>query len=420
MPLLFSLQFHDFAVEIVDITHVEAYNIYGTIESFATTLTSFAIETETPWPLVDIPHFELRGRSNNALSKALMLSYSPLVTTENRAAWEDHAYANQGWIKEGIETSPDLHEDFSTGTIANISKEIFRFADGDTGESVLQDRPGVDFGPGKWAPVWEQAPAPHDPSIINFDLLSHSVFNRVYHGMWETGLPVMSEVTDLGFFYSGATRDDVDHPHSFLLHPVYPYFSQDESYATDDLVGFVVAILPWDSYFANILHDGINGVVVVLHSSCGEHYTYQLNGPEAVFLGKGDFHDHRYDALEVNTEFAPFMQHNFSETHEHCEYDIRVYPTKELESEYTTNKPIVYTTVVMLVFVFTAMIFIMYDVFVQRRQNLVMATAKRTNVSDCASYAYSTKQCDHSSNTSHFLLDRPLFPRCFHRTFAIE
>jgi hypothetical protein len=38
---LYDYQFKDFAVEIVDISHFEAQNIYGTIESFATTLTLF-------------------------------------------------------------------------------------------------------------------------------------------------------------------------------------------------------------------------------------------------------------------------------------------------------------------------------------------------------------------------------------------
>ena len=305
-------QFKDFTIEIVDIVHFEAQNIFTTIESFATTLTSFSIDTEVPWPLVDIPHFEMRGRLNNELSKALMVSYSPLITVENRAEWEDHAFDEQGWIKEGVEASPDLHEGFDVTYIANISKDIFRFSEGATGDAVLQEGPGVDFGPGNYAPIWEQAPAPHDPSAINFDLLSHPVFNRIYHGMWETRLPVISEVTDLGFFYSGAVRDDVSHPHSFLLHPVYPYFSQDFSYDVDDLVGFVVAILPWDSFFTNILHEGANGIYVVLHSTCGQHYTYMLNGPEAIFLGEGDLHDPHYDYLEVYTAFAPFLQHNFS------------------------------------------------------------------------------------------------------------
>jgi hypothetical protein len=68
-------------------------------------------------------------------------------------------------------------------------------------------------------------------------------------------------------------------------------------------------------------------MVVVLHSTCGDHYTYQLDGPD-IFLGEGDLHDTSYDYMEVDTEFAPFMQHNFSDTREHCEYDIRIYPSK--------------------------------------------------------------------------------------------
>jgi class 3 adenylate cyclase len=338
-----------------------------------------AIETDAEWPLVDIPHFELRGRLNNELSKALMISYSPLVTSENRANWEDHAFAEQGWIQEGIALSPDLHEGFISDDfkLANISKDIFRFSDGETGLPVLQDRQGTDFGPGHYAPVWEQAPAPHDPSIINFDLLSHPVFNRVYHGMWETKLPVMSEVTDLDFFYGGAIREAVDHPQSFLMYPVYPYFGEDVSaIAKDDLVGFLVVVLQWDRYFTNILREGVNGMVVVLHSTCGDHYTYRLDGPEVIFVGEGDHHDTSYDYMEVAAEF---MQKNLSDTNDYCEYGIRIYPSKMMEASYTSNKPLIYTIVVVLVFIFAAVVFIFYDYLVQMRHNKVMMTAKRTN-----------------------------------------
>jgi class 3 adenylate cyclase len=364
------------------VVHNKAQTIYTTTQNVATTLTSLAIETDVEWPLVDIPQFELHGRLNNKLSKALMISYSPLVTMENRADWEDHAFAEQGWIQEGIDLSPDLHEGYLSEDfkLANISKDIFRFADGATGLPILQDRPGADFGPGQYAPVWEQAPAPFDPSIINFDLLSHPVFNRIYHGMWETKLPVMSEVTDLDFFYGGAVREEADHPHSFLMHPVYSYFSQGVSeVAMDDLVGFLIVVLPWDSYFANILRKGVNGMVIVLHSTCGDHFTYQLDGPEAIFLGEGDLHDASYDYMEVDTEFAPFMQHNFSDANEHCEYDIRIFPSKMMEDSFTSNKPALYTIVIVLVFVFTAMVFLLYDYLVQRRHDKVMATAKRTD-----------------------------------------
>jgi hypothetical protein len=35
-------------------------------------------------------------------------------------------------------------------------------------------------------------------------------------------------------------------------------------------------VLPWDSYFTNVLREGVNGMVVVLHSTCGDHYTYSM------------------------------------------------------------------------------------------------------------------------------------------------
>jgi hypothetical protein len=38
------------------------------------------------------------------------------------------------------------------------------------------------------------------------------------------------------------------------MYPVYPSFSQGVSaIAMDDLVGFLVVVLSWDSYFTNIL-----------------------------------------------------------------------------------------------------------------------------------------------------------------------
>jgi len=65
-------------------------------------------------------------------------------------------------------------------------------------------------------------------------------------------------------------------------------------------------------------------------------------------------HDPKYNYLEVTTEFAPFLKHEFSEQKEHCEYDIRLYPTSDFEDNYRTNRPWVYTVVVVLVFLFTA------------------------------------------------------------------
>jgi hypothetical protein len=95
----------------------------------------------------------------------------------------------------------------------------------------------LDFGPGNYGIVWQYAPAPHDPSIINFDILWHPVFARVHHGMWESKLPVMFEMIDLAFLYCGAIKEDITHPHSFTMEPIYPPFDEEESHR-DSFWGF--------------------------------------------------------------------------------------------------------------------------------------------------------------------------------------
>ena len=287
----FALKFHDrfkdFSQEIATLAHIEAENAFGLLESMSLTITSYALDTNVSWPFLTVPHFEKRGEKNNDLSKALHLSVVPLLEEELKEKWEDYASLNQDWIQEGVNASPELHVDFLGVNLKvnPIPSRLFRFKTEIGGETVPQDDPGVDFGPAAYAPVWQQSPAPHDPSIVNYDLLSHPLFARIYRGMWDTGLPVLSEVSEFDFLYGGSIKDDITHPHSALMHPIFSSVDEDEKGNRGTLLGMLVAILPWDSYFQNLIPSKIRGIVVVLHNTCGEHFTYRLDGPEAIYIG---------------------------------------------------------------------------------------------------------------------------------------
>ena len=116
-----------------------------------------------------------------------------------------------------------------------------------------------------------------------------------------------------------------------------------------------------------------------MESDCGDSFTYEVNGPEAIFVGYGDHHDRDYSHLMEQTLFAPFERLNFSDTHDHCEYDLHIYPSWELEEHYRTNHPELYTALVISVFLGTSLVFILYDYLVTVRQNKVMLEAKKTN-----------------------------------------
>jgi class 3 adenylate cyclase len=62
-------------------------------------------------------------------------------------------------------------------------------------------------------------------------------------------------------------------------------------------------------------------------------------------------------------------------TEEFCPKTLSVYPSQEMEDDYVTSDPILLTVAALLIFVFTSMVFFLYDWLVERRQKKVMRTA---------------------------------------------
>lgn len=67
-------------------------------------------------------------------------------------------------------------------------------------------------------------------------------------------------------------------------------------------------------------------------------------------------------------DFARFAEYtaiegdDHGEHDEHCSYVLNVYPTIELESVYKTNQPVIFALIVVAAFLFTTLVFILYDV----------------------------------------------------------
>ena len=56
-----------------------------------------------------------------------------------------------------------------------------------------------------------------------------------------------------------------------------------------------------------------------------------------------------------------------------------VYPTMSFEEQYISNKPIVYTLIVIAIFVMTTLAFLAFDCLVTRRQKAIVITARKQN-----------------------------------------
>lgn len=78
----------------------------GAVGSLCLALTAHGKATadagETSWPWVTMDSFQERAASARILSKVLHMSLVPLVTKENRAAWEDYSVHNGQWYADGF------------------------------------------------------------------------------------------------------------------------------------------------------------------------------------------------------------------------------------------------------------------------------------------------------------------------------
>ena len=123
---------------------------------------------------------------------------------------------------------------------------------------------------------------------------------------------------------------------------------------------------------------GSDGIYVILENTCGQQYTYIVDGLEAQFAGHGDLHSPEYEYLRRETSLDLIFDRDQTTAGVEgstCHYSIRVYPSDVFRDSYQTSEPVLFAVVLAVVFVFTAAVFLLYDCMVERRQKAVMKSA---------------------------------------------
>ena len=153
------------------------------------------------------------------------------------------------------------------------------------------------------------------------------------------------------------------------------------------LVGVLAATVYWRNIIRNTLPPGSNGISIVFNNSCTKSFTYQINGPEVVFVGVNDKHDKKYDHLRVSSKITELEDFSYTASvysgapisEDHCPYSLHLYPTDDMRSDFTTNSGAVYASVTLLVLFSLGLVFVMYDCKVERRQKKVLSSAMRSS-----------------------------------------
>jgi hypothetical protein len=95
-------QLAGFARDIKESVKYNSLGVLAQIEALSTEITSYALNSNSTWPFVTLPDFNLRVANKNRAGNAEMVIFSPIVKMKQKTAWEAYAISYQGWIAKDM------------------------------------------------------------------------------------------------------------------------------------------------------------------------------------------------------------------------------------------------------------------------------------------------------------------------------
>jgi hypothetical protein len=280
----------------------------------------------------------------------------------------------------------------------------------------------------------QMSPAPLNATeTLLIDTLSFPIMLGLASKVMESRQPVLSSFlsSDDAVYGWLKQQDDkavkgADAPTmSILLQPIFANIMEPDA----DIAGIMLMSVPWASLYLNQppVKSLTPGMHVVMTDSCSKtQYTYQSllddkqGKVEFILQGLGDLHNPNYTDQRVSTTLTADHESMFSvqegsggavkddamaEIVYSCEYKIDIYPSETFEQEFQSTTAIegsanagttpaaidtteaanqvkknatVATAIVVIIFLVTGIVFLLYDYVVQLRQEKVMKTATKT------------------------------------------
>ena len=166
------------------------------------------------------------------------------------------------------------------------------------------------------------------------------------------------------------------------------YLENDDYNSTDHkIVGVLAATVYWRNLFRDTLPPGSNGITVVVSNPDTASFTYQINGPDVVFMGLNDNHEMNFDNINVSATLTDLDAISYVDpvysgapiNNDYSPYTLHLYPTSQMRSDLSSNKAAVFTTITVLLAIGIALLFLIYDFKVERRQKTVLNSAVRSS-----------------------------------------
>ncbi|CAB9515639.1 Receptor-type guanylate cyclase gcy [Seminavis robusta] len=342
------------------------------------------------------------------LSKGYQVGVSQNVLPDQKDDWEAYAVANLDWIHQAFDVMED-DEDWKHPVNREFqTMPIFGF-NGPVAEPASWSAPN---GTGAYGPSWTQYPVvpesffgfPYNfdgwqvPSVAETCRNAYENKKVTLSSQW-TGIitdpddPVQVQTVEAFWAFARLFVPHgyiVEEPAGLAIIPMYDTLESIRVDTTQDLepVAYMTFSFFIKELLKDILPESSRRLHVVIDSACGVNHTvtYQLDGRETTFLGAADLHESQYNHLEYKATFGQMMditQSGRASSHytglplddTFCTKSFRIYPSQIMEQEYRSSTPVTTAIIAAGVFVFTTVVFLIYDFTVARRQKIVLGRA---------------------------------------------
>eukprot|EP00980_Cylindrotheca_fusiformis_P002325 scaffold541_cov138-Cylindrotheca_fusiformis.AAC.8 len=368
----FGAAFAGLAKEVSTLSRQKVNQIFSALDAFSVFISSQVQEDgNSSWPFVNIPDYSKKSEKISELFgfKTPAMSIGTLVGEDEKEHWTSFVLESAPrWYQNSLDNEGNKYtvDELMNMTIPFVHQ--YNFTD--------NFKPIPTQTTGSVLPIWYRYPLePQNVGLLTtgYDCLAVKEIAELYQASRLTLRP------SLGFTQMLNTSEGARYGQWVIDSQIVQPITMNA-----EIVGMIWLRLPWPEFFDNLNVDGLFGMIAVIRSSCkigtGEvadtavDLSFSIDASGAVFLGQFDAHDAQYDDHLVSQVILDSGLDNEQLPEGLCVHKLTLdlYPTKEFEATFHTNKPTTYTSVVVAIFAFTSLVFLLYDYFVSRRQRKFM------------------------------------------------
>ena len=321
------------------------------------------------WPMVVVPGWYSISETVVATSLVGGLSLAPIVYKENVTEYEALAKAHYDEVFPGENAGNTSMFGFGIWS-ADESKSMYP-----EGDKRYHDTTGeTSFSPYNiLVPKLQHSKGNHPLLMMNVHgfetqgLIIDTAINCTYNRA-KAENPEDIDCQSVSDLVPPKDPTEITGPGAYVATPIYP--------ANEPLkvVGMIFAKMNWNEVLEAVFAAEVTGIDCVVQTEY-QVFTYTILDGIGTFLGEGDLHDPKYDQFGGSM----ILLNQTHLTADSVEYTMTFYPNDDLADMYRTSNPRSATIGAVLIMLFTAACFFVYDYFVrnefQAKSNLL--TAKR-------------------------------------------